>query len=105
MVKIIEKSVSALIKEQLDKDGKRYWAGDNISEYVNDNQKQMLIDELTEKFEGVLDSLLIDRKNDPNSMDTGRRLAKMYINELMAGRYNPHWRLHDARIFFRALVD
>ena len=87
MVKIIEKSVSALIKEQLDKDGKRYWAGDNISEYVNDNQKEMLIDELTEKFEGVLDSLLIDRENDPNSMDTPRRLAKMYINEIMGGRY------------------
>ena len=87
MVKIIEKTVSALIKEQLDKDGKRYWAGDNISEYVNDNQKEMLIDELTEKFEGVLDSLLIDRENDPNSMDTPRRLAKMYINEIMGGRY------------------
>ena len=37
----------------------------------------------------MLDSLVIDRFNDPNSMDTGRRLAKMYINELMSGRYNP----------------
>ena len=41
------------------------------------------------KFESVLDGLVIDRHTDPNSMDTGRRLAKMYINELMSGRYNP----------------
>ena len=37
----------------------------------------------------VLDSLIIDRYNDPNSKDTGRRLAKMYINEIMSGRYEP----------------
>jgi GTP cyclohydrolase I len=38
-------------------------------------------------FEQVLDTLLIDRKNDPNSQGTARRLAKMYYNEIMAGRY------------------
>ena len=56
---------------------------------LDDGDKQQLIEELTPKFESVLDSLLIDRANDPNSMDTGRRLAKMYINELMTGRYDP----------------
>ena len=35
----------------------------------------------------MLDSLVIDRENDPNSHDTGRRLAKMYVKELMSGRY------------------
>tara|TARA_R110002153_G_scaffold29711_16_gene91256 strand:+ start:1500 stop:2207 length:708 start_codon:yes stop_codon:yes gene_type:complete len=79
--------VSDIIKQKLEKDGKRYWAGDNISEYVTEEDKQGLIEELKEKFEGVLDSLLIDRNNDPNSMDTPRRLAKMYINEIMSGRY------------------
>ena len=67
----------------------RYWAGDNISEVLKEGDKQDLIEELTPKFEAVLDSLVIDRHNDPNSMDTGRRLAKMYINELMSGRYDP----------------
>ena len=56
---------------------------------LQEGDKQELIDELTPKFESVLDSLIIDRANDPNSMDTGRRLAKMYINELMQGRYDP----------------
>jgi GTP cyclohydrolase I len=37
----------------------------------------------------VLDSLVIDRENDPNSHDTGKRLAKMYVNELLRGRYYP----------------
>jgi GTP cyclohydrolase I len=81
-------SISEEIKNRIQADGTRYWAGDNISKYLEEGDKQKLIDELTPKFEAVLDSLVIDRHNDPNSMDTGKRLAKMYINELMAGRYD-----------------
>ena len=81
--------VSDRIREQMQADGKRYWAGDNISSYVTDDDKDRLIDEATEAFEQVLDTLLIDRETDPNSQGTARRLAKMYYNELMAGRYDP----------------
>ena len=77
------------IIQRLQDSGDRYWAGDNISQHLKPGDKDALIEELTPKFEEVLDSLVIDRYNDPNSMDTGRRLAKMYINELMSGRYNP----------------
>ena len=80
---------SGLIKQRLEDKGMRYWAGDNISEVLEEGDKQRLIDELTTKFEDVLDGLVIDRNTDPNSMDTGRRLAKMYIKELMSGRYDP----------------
>ena len=69
--------------------GVRYWAGDNVSSVLQKGDKEALIEELTPKFESILDSLIIDRYTDPNSKDTGRRLAKMYINELMSGRYNP----------------
>ena len=82
-------SKSEQIKTRLQDAGIRYWAGDNISEVLQKGDKEELIDELTGKFESVLDSLVIDRYNDPNSQDTGRRLAKMYVNELMAGRYDP----------------
>ena len=68
-------------------DNKRFWAGDNISEYVDHNVLPDLINEATVAFEQVLDTLLIDRENDPNSQGTARRLAKMYYNEIMAGRY------------------
>ena len=74
---------------QMKRQNKRFWAGDNISEYVDEEQKQVLINEATEAFEKVLDCLLIDRHNDPNSKGTARRLAKMYFNEIMAGRYDP----------------
>ena len=82
-------SKSLQIKQKLEDAGIRYWAGDNISEVLQKGDKEELIEELTGKFEDVLDSLIIDRHTDPNSQDTGRRLAKMYINELMAGRYDP----------------
>lgn len=75
------------IKNRMKADGKRFWAGDNISEYLEEGDKEQLINEATEAFELVLDRLLIDRENDPNSQGTARRLAKMYFNEIMAGRY------------------
>jgi GTP cyclohydrolase I len=83
------KYLSDILRKRMREDGKRFWAGDNVSDYVRDTDKQFLIDEATEAFELVLDRLLIDRKNDPNSHGTARRLAKMYFNEIMAGRYDP----------------
>jgi len=84
-----DEPVSKTIRNKIKAENGRFWAGDNVSKYLEEGDKQKLIEELTPKFESVLDSLLIDRENDPNSTNTGRRLAKMYINELMAGRYNP----------------
>jgi GTP cyclohydrolase I len=69
------------------KDGLRAWSNDNIAQIMTDAGKENLIDEVAEAFEEVLHRLLIDWKNDPNAMGTPKRLAKMYINELMAGRY------------------
>ena len=80
-------NLSQVIRKRLTDADKRYWAGDNISEYITEKEKDLLVDELTSKFEGVLDSLIIDTKTDPNSIGTARRLAKMYVYEIMAGRY------------------
>ncbi len=80
--------LSVVLRETMQADNKRFWAGDNISEYINpDVDLPVLINEATKAFETVLDTLLIDRKNDPNSKGTARRLAKMYYKEIMAGRY------------------
>jgi len=81
------KNLSQVLREKMQEDGTRFWAGDNISQYLNEDIKDILIFEATEAFEGVLDALLIDRENDPNSKGTAKRLAKMYFNEIMAGRY------------------
>ena len=84
-----DKAISERIRERIQASNTRFWAGDNISEHILDSEKDELINELTTKFEGVLDSLIIDRENDPNSKGTAHRLAKMYIYEIMAGRYDP----------------
>jgi len=84
-----KKPISEILKERLHASHKRFFANDNISEVFNDeNERAALIDEVTDKFTSVLKSLVIDVDNDPNSQDTGRRLAKMYVNELMAGRFH-----------------
>jgi GTP cyclohydrolase I len=77
------------IRFKMKRDNKRFWAGDNVSDYLHEGDVERLIDEAEEAFETVLDRLLIDRETDPNSKGTARRLAKMYFNEIMAGRYEP----------------
>ena len=77
------------LRFKMRRDNKRFWAGDNISDYLHEGDIERLIDEATPAFETVLDRLLIDRETDPNSKGTARRLAKMYFNEIMAGRYEP----------------
>jgi GTP cyclohydrolase I len=84
-----EKTLAQALRERMRSDGKRFWAGDNISEYIHWSDRERLLQETTEAFELVLDSLLIDRETDPNSKGTAKRLAKMYFNEIMAGRYDP----------------
>ena len=84
-----ECNLADAIRFKMKREGKRFWAGDNISEYIAESDKEHLINEATVAFEKVLDTLLIDRENDPNSKGTARRLAKMYYNEIMAGRYEP----------------
>lgn len=81
------KPVSEVIKGRIKAANASFFSNDNISEFIHPGEKEKLIDELTEKFEGVLESLVIDIENDPNSADTGRRLAKMYVKELFEGRY------------------
>ena len=81
--------ISKKIKERLDAAGARAWANDNISDYIEEGEKQLLIEEAMPAFESVLQSLVIDTETDPNSHDTARRMAKMYINEIMSGRYEP----------------
>ena len=82
-------SKSEEIKARLVQANSRYWAGDNISAVLQEGDKEELINEATTAFESVLDALVIDRYQDPNSKGTAHRLAKMYYNEIMVGRYDP----------------
>jgi GTP cyclohydrolase I len=79
--------VSQRIRDRLSKAGQRFHANDNISAYLEAGELDHLLDEVAGKLEGVLESLVIDVTNDHNSRDTARRVAKMYIREVFAGRY------------------
>jgi GTP cyclohydrolase I len=54
---------------------------------LDQNQKDLMISEATEAYGKFLDALKCDWKNDPNSSDTPRRVAKAYVNDLWRGRY------------------
>lgn len=66
-----------------------------ILKYANDNihltpkEKEVLINDATRAYEGFLDALKIDWRNDPNSMDTPSRVAKSFVNDLISGCYTP----------------
>lgn len=82
-------SISKEIKKRLVKADAPFYANSNISDHIKDGELDLLIKEVEQKFQGVLESLVIDTENDPNSRDTAHRLAKMYIREIMSGRYDP----------------
>ena len=79
--------VSVKIRERVMAARKRFNANDNIAEFIEPGELEKLLDEVTKKMEGVLDSLVIDTDNDHNTGDTARRVAKMYVNEVFRGRY------------------
>ena len=79
--------VSVKIRERLAVARKRFHANDNIAEFIEPGELELLLDEVEEKMKGVLSSLVIDTDNDHNTDNTARRVAKMYVNEVFRGRY------------------
>jgi GTP cyclohydrolase I len=79
--------VSVRIRERVKAARKRFHANDNIADFIEPGELEKLLDEVSDKMEAVLDSLVIDTENDHNTGDTARRVAKMYVNEVFKGRY------------------
>ena len=79
--------VSQKIRERVRAARKRYHANDNISEFIEPGELEKLLDEVSGKMKGVLESLVIDTAHDHNTSDTARRVAKMYLQEVFRGRY------------------
>jgi GTP cyclohydrolase I len=75
------------IRERVLAARKRFHANDNIAEFIQPGELDHLLDEVTEKMQTVLDSMVIDTQNDHNTQDTARREAKMYLKEVFKGRY------------------
>ena len=79
--------VSERIRQRLETAGQRYFANDNIHEFLEEGELEALQAEVADKMEDVLRALVIDVDSDHNTQDTARRVAKMYLKEVFNGRY------------------
>ena len=77
------------IRDRLISAGQRYHANDNIADFIEDGELGELQDEVQARMQEVLHALVIDTDNDHNTQGTARRVAKMFVREVFAGRYAP----------------
>ena len=80
-------SVSERIRARLETSKSRFYANDNIADFIRPGELITLEAEVAEKVEAVLRALVIDTRRDHNTQDTAKRVAKMYVKEVFAGRY------------------
>jgi GTP cyclohydrolase I len=79
--------ISEVIRTRLKAKKVRFHANDNIAAHIEPGELDSLVDEVSEKVQALLESLVIDTENDHNTRNTSRRVAKMYVNEVFNGRY------------------
>jgi len=80
--------VSDRIRARLQKAGRRFHANDNIAAFIEEGELDQLRAEVASRIDGLLQAMVIDTESDHNTQDTARRVAKMYLMEVFAGRYH-----------------
>jgi len=82
--------MSEVIRDRVRNAGRRYHANDNISEFIQgEAELDALQAEVADRIRGVLSSLVIDLDQDHNSQETAERVARMYMEEVFRGRFQP----------------
>ena len=95
---ITNKLISEIIRDRIKNSGKRFSANDNISDFINPGELEILEKEVASRIKDLLKSLVIDVDNDHNTQETAERVSKMYLNEVFKGRYPvsyTHLRAHE----------
>jgi len=82
-------SVSERIRQRLFDAGQRFHANDNIAAHILPGEVDGLRAEVEARMREVLGALVLDVDSDHNTADTARRVAKMFIDEVFRGRYQP----------------
>ena len=82
-------SVSQRVADRLRAAGVRFHANDNIADWLEAGELEAIEQEVACKAQALLAALVIDVEHDHNTRDTARRLAKMFMREVFAGRYQP----------------
>tara|TARA_B100000214_G_scaffold362500_1_gene327001 strand:+ start:1561 stop:2241 length:681 start_codon:yes stop_codon:yes gene_type:complete len=91
----VNEPISKTIKKRIELENGNYFANDNIADFIHDNELKVLQEEVTEKIQSLLESLIIDTKYDHNTIETAQRVAKMYLNEVFKGRYHKQPKVTD----------
>lgn len=79
--------VSERIRYRLVSAGCRHHANDNIAAYIEPGELDALQAEVQARMQDVLKSLVIDTDSDHNTQETAKRVAKMFVREVFAGRF------------------
>jgi len=82
-----ELPLSVVIRRRIEAQKARFHANDNISAFIRPGELEGLVDEVAQKMQAVLESLVIDTESDHNTQNTSRRVAKMFVQEVFKGRY------------------
>lgn len=80
---------SQRICERLQAAGARFHANDNIADHLQPGELEALEREIAGHAQALLRALVIDVDHDHNTRDTAKRLARMFVREVFAGRYQP----------------
>ena len=80
---------SERIRLRLGEAGQEFRANDNIADFIGDGELEELRLEVEARMKDVLRALVIDTEHDHNTADTAGRVARMFVNEVFAGRYRP----------------
>lgn len=62
---------------------------EGVNARLSDHEKAQIIANAAKAYGEFLTALGTDWENDPNSADTPHRVAKAYVNDLWAGRFEP----------------
>lgn len=80
-------SVPEIVAQRLRLKGRRFFANDNIADFINPGELEAIEAEVAEQMQGVLAALVIDTEHDHNSQGTAKRVAKMFCREVFKGRF------------------
>ena len=67
----------------------RHHANDNIAAFIKDGELDELRVEVEGRVQELLHTLVIDTRSDHNTAGTARRVARMFVDEVFRGRYEP----------------
>ncbi|MHC6157464.1 hypothetical protein ACVSQB_37565 [Bradyrhizobium elkanii] len=80
-------SSTQAIRERLRDAGATFAANDNIAEYLLPGDTEVIQAEVEQHVQAVLEALVIDTSRDHNTKATAKRIVRMYVREVFAGRF------------------